>query len=321
MAVDELYPPDLQHLTSVYLALLISGGQIGLPAIVLTASMCRKVTWHPTIINFCITWIVYSIIYCLYLYTGAGKDNLHLKICRVQASLIHGAAPMAVVATLAIVLNTWTTMQCLQSTVLSRVPRMLYLTLMLGTPYLVFAVFSVRAGTFVMSQPQSVYSNGLYCIIQLGRPAVAVPFFCATVMVIILALEAVITIQCYRQWKIIKKSFPLVTRTTSRPLCFRIGLFCLYSCVTLTSAILFLIDAQTEVTYMLPAALPLGALIVFGLREGVISSWTIVLRGGKRSSSLFELEVPSARVASRSDPTLTPFELSEETPGEPSVPV
>jgi hypothetical protein len=63
--VDELYPPDLQHLTSVYLALLISGGQIGLPAIVLTASMCRKVTWHPTIINFCITWIVYSIIYCL----------------------------------------------------------------------------------------------------------------------------------------------------------------------------------------------------------------------------------------------------------------
>lgn len=55
-------------------------------------------------------------------------------------------------------------MQCLQCTVLSRVPRMLYLILvlgsppesfpiltpraqMLGTPYLVFVIFSVGAGT------------------------------------------------------------------------------------------------------------------------------------------------------------------------------
>ena len=63
--LDDLYLPDLQHLTSAYLALLISGGQIGLPIVVLTASVCKKVNWHPTIFNFCITWIVYSIVYCL----------------------------------------------------------------------------------------------------------------------------------------------------------------------------------------------------------------------------------------------------------------
>ena len=63
--VDIPYPPDLQHLTSVYLALLISGGQVGLPIVVLTVTICKKVTWHPTIINFCFAWILYSIIYCL----------------------------------------------------------------------------------------------------------------------------------------------------------------------------------------------------------------------------------------------------------------
>ncbi|KAN0100315.1 hypothetical protein V8E55_000299 [Tylopilus felleus] len=104
--------------------------------------------------------------------------------------MIYGAAPMAVVAGLAIVLHTWTTLQYLDCGLLSRLPRMLYYILMLGTPYLVFLIFSVGAGTFVMSQPQSIVSsNGLYCIIRLHRPALVVPSFCAAVMVIILALE------------------------------------------------------------------------------------------------------------------------------------
>jgi len=235
--------------------------------------------------------------------------------------MIHGAAPMAVVAGLAVVLHTWTTLQFLQCTVLNRMPRMLYLILMLGTPYLVFVVFSVGAGTFVISQPHVVHSNGLYCVIQFGPPAVIVPSFCAAVMVIILTLEAVITVQYYRQWKVVKASFPLATRTPSCSLCCRVGLFCLYSCVTFTSAVLFLSDLQSEVTYLLPAALPLGALIIFGLREGIISLLMTFLRGRKNPDSSSELEFPSARAASRSDPTLAPIELSEETSKDFSLPV
>ncbi|KAH0838020.1 hypothetical protein J3R83DRAFT_6260 [Lanmaoa asiatica] len=320
--LDNLHPPDLQHLTSVYLALLISGGQIGLPIVVFTASVCRKVTWHPTIINFCVTWIVYSFVFSLYLYAGTSNENQHLKMCMVQASMIHGAAPIQPSLQAAnVIVQTWTTLQCLQCTFLSRVPRMLYLILVFGTPYLVFVVFSVGAGTLVSSQPQSVCSNGLYCIIQVGRPAVVVPSFCAAVMVIILTLEAVITVQYYRQWKTIKTSFPLATRTPSRSLCFRVGLFCLYSCVTLTSAILFLSDVQTEVTYMLPAARELHVQILIAMTQGATSLWTTVLRGRKHSSSSFELEVPSARAASRSDPALMSIELSGETPREPSISV
>ncbi|KAG9314053.1 hypothetical protein JVU11DRAFT_4832 [Chiua virens] len=270
------------------------------------------------------------------IYTGAGE---HSNVCMVQASMIQGAAPMAVVAALLIVLHAWSTLQYLQCPFSFRIPRMLCLILMLGTPYLVFVIFSVGAGTLVMSQSQSVYSNGLYCIIQLGRPAVVVPSFCAAVMVIILTLEAVTTMQYYRQWKLIKASFPLATRTPSLSVCFRIGLFCLYSCVTLTSAILFLSNLRTGVTYMLPAALPLGALIVVGLQkagyldkmlvilnnttQGVLSLWTTVLRGRKQSGSSFELELPSARAASGSESrsTLASIEQSEETSTEPSVPV
>ncbi|KIJ22088.1 hypothetical protein PAXINDRAFT_165374, partial [Paxillus involutus ATCC 200175] len=301
MSVD-LNPPDLRHLTSVYLALLIMGGQIGLPIIVLTALVCKKVTWHPTLINFCITWIIYSVIYCLYLYSGANEYNTYHKVCMVQASMIHGAAPMAVVAGLAVVVQTWTTIQHFQCTILDKIPRALHLFLMVAPPYLVFVGFSVGAGIFAILQPESVYpSNGLYCSIYAKHLGVIVPSFCAAVVSIILSLEIAISIQYCRQWRNIKRSFPLVARKPSTSLCFRMGLFCLYSWVTLSSAILFLSDRQTEVTYMLPAALPLTSLLVFGLHKDMILSWTTGLRERKPSATSFELELPSARPIQRLD--------------------
>ncbi|KIJ66283.1 hypothetical protein HYDPIDRAFT_174427 [Hydnomerulius pinastri MD-312] len=199
----------LHHLTSVYLALLITGGQVGLPIIVLTALTCKKLSWHPTLINLCTTWIIYSIIYCLYL-----KNFV--------------VAPRAVVAGLAVVVQTWTTIQHLQCAILDKVPRALHLFLMVAPPYLVFIAFSVGAGI-------SVYpSNGLYCTIYVKHLELVVPSFCAGIMIIVLCFEATISIQYYRQWREVKKSFPLVARKPSNTLYFRVGLFCLYSWVTLT---------------------------------------------------------------------------------------
>lgn len=98
---------------------------------------------------------------------------------------------------------------------------------------------------------------------------------------------------------------------------------------------LFIVTAVAMLTSIL---VPLCALIVIGLQkarclgeillhnlnlapQGVISLWTTVVHGRKHSGSSFELEVPSARAASRSDPTLMPIGLSEETTGESSMPV
>lgn len=83
---------------------------------------------------------------------------------------------------------------------------------------------------------------------------------------------------------------------------------------------------------------PLGALIIFGLREarcplgdivrvlsavtqGATSLWTTVLGGRKHSSSSFELEVPSARAASGPDTTLAPTGHSDGAQREHSVAV
>lgn len=56
---------NLEHLTPLYLALQIIGGQIGLPIIITTILFSKRISRHPTLINFCITWVIYSISYCI----------------------------------------------------------------------------------------------------------------------------------------------------------------------------------------------------------------------------------------------------------------
>lgn len=51
--------------TGLYVFLQVAGGQVGLPLFVVTMLVSSKVKRHLTLINFCWTWIVYSIVYCL----------------------------------------------------------------------------------------------------------------------------------------------------------------------------------------------------------------------------------------------------------------
>jgi hypothetical protein len=56
---------DFGNLTPAFIALLVLGGQIGLPVLVLTTLRCKKLNRHSTFVNFCLTGIIYSIVFCL----------------------------------------------------------------------------------------------------------------------------------------------------------------------------------------------------------------------------------------------------------------
>ncbi|KAH7886119.1 hypothetical protein F5I97DRAFT_1877770 [Phlebopus sp. FC_14] len=318
------HPPNLRYLAPVFLGLLVTGGQVGLPIIVLTALVSKNVSWHPTLINLCVTWMIYSVIYCLYLYSGANEQNPHRTLCTVQASMVHGASPMSVVASLMVVVQMWSTIQRIQSISLEKIPRGLRLGLMLAPPYVVFVGFAVGVAIVATSEPQIVYpSNGLYCKIYIERLSAVVPSFCAAVLSVILCFEVAISVQYYRQWTAIRRSFPLVIRQPSTRLWFRVGLFCLYSWVTLTSAILFLSDENTALAYMMPATIPLTSVLVFGMQKDIISSWGCVWRERKRSVVTLTLEVPSARATQRPDSleSMTPVKRFGARPWECDTPV
>jgi len=53
------------HLQPIYLVLLIAGGQVGLPLVIVTLLFSKKAIRHPILINFFCTWIIYSVVFCL----------------------------------------------------------------------------------------------------------------------------------------------------------------------------------------------------------------------------------------------------------------
>ncbi|KAL6310177.1 hypothetical protein BKA93DRAFT_187823 [Sparassis latifolia] len=146
--------PNLRSLTPVYLALHIVGGHIALPILVFIYLVSKKVRAHrhPTVVNFCVTWIIYSVTYCLLAYGGNNYDETPPeRLCIVQAAMIYGAPSMAVVAGLILVLYLWDTFHGH------------WKFLNLG-----------------ITQPEKVSAeNGLYCTLRTGdfRPYVG-PVFC-----------------------------------------------------------------------------------------------------------------------------------------------
>lgn len=56
---------DLSYLSPSYLGLQLAGGHIGLPILVILFFSSRRIQRPATVINFCITWIIYSVSYSL----------------------------------------------------------------------------------------------------------------------------------------------------------------------------------------------------------------------------------------------------------------
>ncbi|THV07539.1 hypothetical protein K435DRAFT_260649 [Dendrothele bispora CBS 962.96] len=67
--------PDLGYLWTPFIILHMLG-QAGILAILLTIFLSKQVHFHPTIINFWITWFIYSVSYSLQLYRNNREEVL-----------------------------------------------------------------------------------------------------------------------------------------------------------------------------------------------------------------------------------------------------
>ncbi|KIP05344.1 hypothetical protein PHLGIDRAFT_155474 [Phlebiopsis gigantea 11061_1 CR5-6] len=213
--------PDLSYLRTAYFALQLGGGHIGLPLLILIFVSSRRVYRPASVINFCSTWVVYSVSYSLLLYTDRRPPSFTL--CLAQSAMIHGAPPMAVVAGLGVVLQVYSTFQlpwqCRCLAPLSRLPRWILVLLIVTPPYLVFAVFATSAAFTGLKDPPSLsFENRLYCSIKPKASPFnqfAVPVFCTVILGTIIAVETTMIVQYCRRWLHVKHAFPLVNRRPS----------------------------------------------------------------------------------------------------------
>ncbi|KAL5519412.1 hypothetical protein ACEPAH_1095 [Sanghuangporus vaninii] len=140
---------------NVYLGIQIAGGQILLPILLLTVLFSKRVKRHPVFIDFCISWILSSMIHSLLLYRDRSSDDLlslnpSYNACLIQASLINGIQAMTSSTNLALVIHLWQLLrQCpasehggMGSSARSR-KKILFDCALLVTPILVLVAFTV----------------------------------------------------------------------------------------------------------------------------------------------------------------------------------
>ncbi|CAA7265910.1 unnamed protein product [Cyclocybe aegerita] len=296
-AIAQGIVPSLGHLRTTFLTLHIAGGLVGLPLLILTLLFSERVPRQPALINFCIAWVINSISYTL---SGLSPDPLNppSSLCFAQAAMVHGAPPMAAFATFIVVFKIWQTFRDPHGIWLGRSwtdTQTLFITIIL--PYIVFFIFFVISVVLQDRNPEAVSpGNGLYCTVYAPFRGWSVPMFSIMMLALMIGFEVAIGVHYYRSHKRIVTNFPLAPRTTSLGLVIRITLFNMYLFITFCASIVFLTGKRNQSwLFMVQAALPLVAFLVFASQKNVILSWCFWIDTRKEHPSTSDTSMPTLR--------------------------
>jgi len=200
------------NLAPVFVALLALGGQIGLPVLVLTSFRSKRLNRPSTFVNFCITLIIYSLVFCILIYAGEYRSlKPNLALCVAQASMVMAVLPTVAVAALMIVVQTWATFQDPGSAIFIVSEKPLVKLMLLVSPYITFLGFFLASIVVATSISQAVGNqNGLYCFFKMKAISTNLgPLSCLVLLTLTAVMEAIIVVQWYRRWHDLKKSVPI----------------------------------------------------------------------------------------------------------------
>lgn len=266
------------YLAPAFIALLALGGQVGLPILVLTFLRSKKLNRRSTFVNFCVTVIIYSLAFCILLYSGQyRRTQPNHTLCGAQASMIMGAVPMVGVAALTVVLQIWATFQSPGSIVFDTFERPGVPFILLASPYVAFFGYLLGSIVVVTQRPDSVSAiNGLYCFFNLRVIwHHLVPVTCLVLIAVTAVLEVAIVVEWYIRWRCLKKAFPLADKKTQALVCLRVCLFTVYTWVALAAALWFRKDSTPAAPYLFEAGLPLVTFLVFAIQKDILEAWGI----------------------------------------------
>ncbi|KAI5120774.1 hypothetical protein M0805_004737 [Coniferiporia weirii] len=249
---------------------------------------------HLTLVNFLVSWIINSVVYCLTVYHGGDRSSgLGGRICVVQAVMIHGVVPLAVVAYCALHIQVWVGVRSVfhNDSWVQKQRQKLFIA-MFFAPYIVFIAFCVASVVIINEHPGTIDRNGAYyCTIDFTPLTYAVPGFCAGIIAVMLVLEVMIGCTLARQWKTIRRSSRM--NAASLSMIARIAVFSVYGFATLGACAAFLAHTLSIWPYLVQASLPTAIFLVFGNRLDVWSAWCLLFRCRRHRSSSSRIDTGS----------------------------
>ncbi|KAG8794823.1 hypothetical protein FRC16_010341 [Serendipita sp. 398] len=157
-----------------FFSLHIIGGHILIPILLILSFVRKNVTRNYVFINFCITWILYSITFCFLLYAGEQTGpKPHWNICRTQAALVYAVPILVASASCALVFQLWLDIPYLLLSVaacgleIAQPSNPVRIIIAACGPLVVFAVFGTNPALYTFSKPNS--STNSYASLRTSR--------------------------------------------------------------------------------------------------------------------------------------------------------
>lgn len=266
--------PNASADLAVWLFFQLAAGHVLLPLLVATFFVSRTVTRRPTVINVCCTWIVSSVSASLLLYVGreTGLDP-NQELCIAQSALLSGVLPMTTTACLALVYHAWTLLNRAGPQDASKRAGSLVNALLLGVPYVFFAMFTAIAAKLGTDYPTRVsrVQKYFYCSIDLAPFNYAVAILSALACFGAIALYAHLVICLWRARRSLMPFAP--PANISVDFCVRIGVFAVCMLTATLAKLVSLGDSNTVFPDMFMASVGLAVFFIFGTQMDVIHAW------------------------------------------------
>ncbi|KAI0734706.1 hypothetical protein C8Q72DRAFT_807313 [Fomitopsis betulina] len=269
--------PSLHRLAPLYLALHITGGHVLLPLLIATLLLSNRVKRHPAVVNFCVTWVIYSVSYSLLLYSG--QRHPIEELCMVQLSMIYGSDAMVAAANLALAIQIWSTFYVPWAPIrVSQYGRFVRSVVMLAPPYIIFMAFSAMGLREAHSHPNMItIDNGIYCAMDpQAFSRFTLPVVCGVLLLTASIFEVAVVVRRYSTWRRAKDACPeAYIKGPSVTPCLRVGIFLMYSWVTLGACVFYLsaYESTSAYPYFVQATLPFVTFIVFGMQKDIALAW------------------------------------------------
>ncbi|CAL1717351.1 unnamed protein product [Somion occarium] len=259
---------DDNVMLDVFLAFQFIGG-IGNIAMLLTAIFSRRVIRHSTWLNFCVTWVIFSISYTLLFFAGQQRSSLQTAypLCLTQASLIYGAPVLYVICT---IVCPWT-----RALILFKIhkPSPYQTLLLLIVPYILWFSAVIAALVSGVKFPETVSRNfddgGLYCEITTGIPGRIVAVLVGIALVLAFTLEIMLGVTLRKNWAAFEGHHSKLPMS----MIIRVAVFVGVSVLAFSTVFVFL-SRQFSVSNVVLSLLPFFSFVTFATQKDLLSVWT-----------------------------------------------
>jgi len=258
-----------------YLAIAIVGGQVLVPLLLVSFLFTRGLRRHPTLLNFLVSWIVYSIAVCLLFYAGHGLDQIPPpSLCLAQVALINAAYFKIAFAAVALMLHLFLTLPTVND---FRGPSPIRETILVLLAPFVFGLYLIVFFAVNSAAPQ-------YVLVERGRltcrfqstpttsffskftPAIiCIAMLSCLIMSMWMFKKTVKHVLNWRDWRL--RSNLNGPRGPWFRILLRFTVFCVYAVLTEIASLIDVFAPQGpshDIVDMYVATLPLAAFFIFG---------------------------------------------------------